>query len=146
MDGDNAAVVRQMFVSCLERGVWERMERSFEANAEHFAPEEGSVTRPTEYRLEWTELHKTFCSEFTQLIESFLDGRAFEDVAALVRQLYLEADPNAVAFMSILRTTLDFETWVSLSLDPEKRRYVRGVVASYEAQFLRAGDGSRGSK
>ena len=141
------ALVRTILVKCLQRGVWERMERSFEANAEHFPREEdGAAARPTEYRLEWTALHEAFVAEFTTLIESFLNGRAFDDVSALVRQLCEEEDPNAVAFMMILRTTLDFETWVLLSKDPEKRRYVRGIVAAYEKIFLRASDASRGSK
>lgn len=132
--GDNS-LIALVFERCVESAVWDEMERSFEDNAPHFravpAAEVGS------YRLEWTELHAHFCRAFTQRIEAVLDGRDFEALLRSVTRRYRESDPEALAFMMILRTTLDFETWVSLSQSSEKRRYVRQIVRGYEAELQR---------
>ena len=55
------------------------------------------------------------------------------EFVALCGSLHDEGDAGMCLFLSLLTTLTDFEAWVSMARDEEKRSYVKHIIAGYAA-------------
>jgi hypothetical protein len=87
--------------------------------------------------LSYTEKHAAFVSNFENRLEQFIESKkcTVEEFYAMCTKAQEMGDENIEAFISILTQMLEFQTYMDLCRDKNKRAYVQQILKHY-AQVL----------
>lgn len=68
-------------------------------------------------------------------LEQYLasQGSSVASFVSLCDSLVRAGDDGMALFLSLLTTLTDFEAWVSMARDEDKRKYVKQIIAGYAA-------------
>lgn len=100
-----------------------------------------------EFKLLYTEKHKTFVSNFEKRMESFIESRncTVQEFYEMCKKAQEMGDDGIETFVEILTSVMEFQSFVDLCRDPKKRQYVQGVLAQY-AKMLTADEPQKKKK
>jgi len=86
-----------------------------------------------EFKLTYTAEHEKFVSAFEKRLEDYLksQGSTSEKFYEMCSDAQKAGDDNIEAFVTILTQMLEFQTYVDLCRDPEKRKHVKQILGLY---------------
>lgn len=93
----------------------------------------GSSKGEEEFKLSYTEKHATFVDTFEKKLEAFIIAhkstvQEFYDMCAQAQEM---GDENIESFITILTQMLEFQTFMDLCRDQQKRVYVQQILQNY---------------
>lgn len=132
------ASVAQLLVSkSFREGVFQFMEDNADAFATASAEEAKAKIGDFEHPLEYKTIHEKFSSKFEAQIEAHLKklGSSRQEMFEFLRQQEEAkvADVGASALVQTLLTVFEYETFVEIMRDAERRKYLEHITRSWAA-------------
>ncbi len=92
----------------------------------------------TEHKFSYTQIYKQFVTDFEKRLEDFIKkkGSTPEKFAELCRIAIDEAeDENVQEFIDVLCQATDYQTFIDMARDKEKRAYFLKIITAYGKQL-----------
>lgn len=86
-----------------------------------------------EFKLAYTEKHAQWVSSFESRLEDFIRSKKStpEEFYAICKKATDMEDDNIQTFLDLLFQMLEFRTFMDLTRDPQKRAFVKQILAHY---------------
>jgi hypothetical protein len=115
------------------------MERHAPAFAVRDAREQKLAAAQIEHRLEWSRVHAAFCHALGSRLERHVEaqGVSVAEVGRWLEQRGLDEAKagGANALVHALLTVFEYETFVEVMRDKERRDYLRRITEGWARQF-----------
>eukprot|EP00164_Ancoracysta_twista_P000255 GFYU01000361.1.p1 GENE.GFYU01000361.1~~GFYU01000361.1.p1 ORF type:complete len:137 (+),score=26.33 GFYU01000361.1:102-512(+) len=128
---DEVQLIRRVFTKCMQKEHVAGWEAYMSHNAEAFAGDNG-----TEHKLEYTEIYNGFVKTVEDGIDGILaeEGFTAPDFFELIKMATEEEAANQ-AFVSILMSTMDYQTFADLMKSEKQRDYYFHIIKQWHSSL-----------
>ena len=129
-EADKFKIIPEVIQFCLSDELFKEIDSVMAAAGEGGGLGDGSEK---EFKLNYTEKYEQFVAGFESRLEKFIISRnsTVEDFYSRCKLAQEMGDDNIDAFISILTQVTEFQSFVDLCRDPNKRKFVSGVLKQY---------------